>query len=62
LEEKLDEKTALLIKFQRISMEVNMQSPTKNEELSVALSEAGGTQRFGDEKLWSRKGVPPFTT
>ena len=43
-------------------MEVNMQSPTKNEELSVALSEAGGTQRFGDEKLWSRKGVPPFTT
>jgi len=37
LEEKLDEKTALLIKFQRISMEVNMQSPTKNEELSSAL-------------------------
>eukprot|EP01036_Dinobryon_divergens_P025238 gene25238-33764_t len=56
LEEKLDEKTALLIKFQRISMEVNMQSPTKNEELSVALSEAGGAQRLGDDKLWPRKG------
>ena len=40
-------------------MEVNMQSPTKNEELSVALSEAGGAQRPGDEKLWSRKGAPP---
>ena len=33
LEEKLDEKTALLIKFQRISMEVNATSPYKNEEL-----------------------------
>jgi len=37
LEEKLDEKTALLIKFQRISMEVNASSPYKNEELSKAL-------------------------
>ena len=37
LEEKLDEKTALLIKFQRISMEVNATSPNKNEELHKAL-------------------------
>ena len=37
LEEKLDEKTALLIKFQRISLEVSAQSPHKNEELSQAL-------------------------
>ena len=37
LEEKLDEKTALLIKFQRISMEVNASSPFKNEELNKAL-------------------------
>ena len=37
LEEKLDEKTALLIKFQRISLEMNTSSPFKNEELSVAL-------------------------
>jgi hypothetical protein len=37
LEEKLDEKTAMLIRFQRISMEVNASSPTKNEELSKAL-------------------------
>merc|ERR1712046_188117 len=39
LEEKLDEKTALLIKFQRISMEVNANSPNKNPELSEALNE-----------------------
>ena len=37
LEEKLDEKTALLIKFQRISMEVNATSPNKNDELHKAL-------------------------
>jgi kinesin family protein 3/17 len=37
LEEKLDEKTALLIKFQRISLEVNASSPFKSEELSTAL-------------------------
>jgi hypothetical protein len=37
LEEKLDEKTALLIKFQRISLEMNTSSPNKNEELSAAL-------------------------
>jgi hypothetical protein len=37
LEEKLDEKTALLIKLQRISMEVNAHSPYKNEELNKAL-------------------------
>lgn len=37
LEEKLDEKTALLIKFQRISMEVNASSPYKNEELNKAM-------------------------
>ena len=42
LEEKLDEKTALLIKFQRISMEVNAKSPHKNEELNRALSEWSG--------------------
>ena len=42
LEEKLDEKTALLIKFQRISMEVNAKSPHKNEELQRALSEWSG--------------------
>jgi len=37
LEEKLDEKTAMLIKFQRISMEVNATSPYKNEELNKAM-------------------------
>ena len=37
LEEKLDEKSALLIKFQRIAIEVNAGSPSKNEELSSAL-------------------------
>jgi len=37
LEEKLDEKTAMLIKFQRIAMEENASSPFKNEELSEAL-------------------------
>jgi hypothetical protein len=37
LEEKLDEKTAQLIKLQRISMEVNATSPYKNEELKKAL-------------------------
>lgn len=42
LEEKLDEKTALLIKFQRISMEVNAKSPHKNEELNRALAEWSG--------------------
>lgn len=38
LEEKLDEKTAMLIKFQRISMEINTSSPYKNEELNQALA------------------------
>lgn len=33
----MDEKTAMLIRFQRISMEVNASSPYKNEELSKAL-------------------------
>ncbi len=37
LEEKLDEKTAMLIRLQRISMEVNASSPFKNEELSKTL-------------------------
>jgi kinesin family protein 3/17 len=37
LEEKLDEKTALLIKFRRISMEANASSPLKNKELTEAL-------------------------
>jgi hypothetical protein len=37
LEEKLDEKTAQLIKLQRISMEVNATSPYKSEELKKAL-------------------------
>jgi hypothetical protein len=40
LEEKLDEKTAALIKLQRISMEVNASSPYKNEELNRALGES----------------------
>lgn len=40
LEEKLDEKTALLIKLQRISMEVNATSPYKSEELNKALDQA----------------------
>ncbi len=40
LEEKLDEKTALLIKLQRISMEVNATSPYKSEELNKALEQA----------------------
>ena len=35
-------KTALLIKFQRISMEVNAKSPHKNEELNKALAEWSG--------------------
>lgn len=39
LEEKLDEKTALLIKFQRISLEVNATSPYKNEELMEAFNQ-----------------------
>jgi hypothetical protein len=39
LEEKLDEKTALLIKFQRISLEVNASSPYKNEELMEAFNQ-----------------------
>jgi kinesin family protein 3/17 len=54
LEEKLDEKTALLIKFQRISMEVNAQSPTKNEELSKAMdswSRTEGSRRSGATEL-----------
>mmetsp|Transcript_1675 Transcript_1675/g.3912 ORF Transcript_1675/g.3912 Transcript_1675/m.3912 type:complete len:854 (-) Transcript_1675:171-2732(-) len=37
LEEKLDAKTALLIKFQRISMEQNDTSPVKSEELKQAM-------------------------
>jgi kinesin family protein 3/17 len=37
MEEKLDEKTALLIKFQRISMEVSAMNPGKSEELQQAL-------------------------
>jgi kinesin family protein 3/17 len=54
LEEKLDEKTALLIKFQRISMEVNAQSPTKNEELSKVMdswSRTEGSRRSGATEL-----------
>eukprot|EP01033_Poteriospumella_lacustris_P001594 gene1595-1159_t len=37
MEEKLDEKTTLLIKFQRISMEVAAMAPGKSEELQQAL-------------------------
>ena len=55
LEEKLDEKTALLIKFQRISMEVNANSPYKNEELSAVLDQwsnsESGAQK-GNFKLY----------
>ncbi|RYH05396.1 hypothetical protein EON65_44795, partial [archaeon] len=40
LEEKLDEKTALCIKLQRISMEVNATSPHKNDELDKAIGES----------------------
>ena len=40
LEEKLDEKTAMLIKLQRISMEVNATSPYKSEELNKAIGES----------------------
>lgn len=40
LEEKLDEKTALLIKFQRISMEVNATSPYKSDELNKAIDQS----------------------
>ena len=39
LEEKLDEKTAMLFKFQRISLEMNASSPYKSEELTTALNE-----------------------
>lgn len=38
LEEKLDEKTALLIKFQRISAEVATASPSQHAELHQALA------------------------
>jgi kinesin family protein 3/17 len=47
LEEKLDEKTAMLIKLQRISMEVNATSPYKNEELNKALGESWSRQDGG---------------
>eukprot|EP00605_Chrysophyceae_sp_TOSAG23-4_P001917 GSChrysophyteH1.ASY1.ANO1.2115.1 assembled CDS len=40
LEEKLDEKTALLYKFQRISLEMNASSPFKSEELDTVLNES----------------------
>ena len=49
LEERLDEKTALCIKFQRISMEVNAKSPHKNEELTRALADWSGIQRRLEE-------------
>lgn len=53
LEEKLDEKTALLIKFKRISMEVNAKSPHKSEELSSVLdavnAEVGRSENSGNE-------------
>jgi len=39
LEEKLDEKTAMLYKFQRISLEMNASSPYKSEELTTALNQ-----------------------
>ncbi len=39
LEEKLDEKTAMLFKFQRISLEMNASSPYKSEELTSALNQ-----------------------
>jgi len=42
LEEKLDEKTAMLFKFQRISLEMNASSPYKSEELTTALNEPIG--------------------
>ena len=48
LEEKLDEKTAMLIRFQRISMEVNAKSPFKNEELTRVMdswAESGNVSR-----------------
>ena len=41
LEEKLDEKTAMLYKFQRISLEMNASSPYKSDELTSALNESG---------------------
>eukprot|EP01038_Epipyxis_sp_PR26KG_P009987 gene9987-13438_t len=53
LEEKLDEKTAMLIKFKRISMEVNATSPHKSEELSNALVESSWTRQGGDKKFAS---------
>ena len=50
LEEKLDEKTAMLIKFQRISMEVNAASPNKNQELSEVLNQWNNSEgRHGGE-------------
>ncbi len=55
LEEKLDEKTALLIKFKRISMEVNAKSPHKSEELSSVL-EAANDDNNGDENTNSTIG------
>ena len=47
LEEKLDEKTALLIKLQRISLEVDAQSPHKNEELTRALDSSTAPGAMG---------------
>lgn len=48
LEEKLDEKTAQLIRLQRISMEVNANSPYKHEELSRALDNSFQNSGSGD--------------
>jgi hypothetical protein len=44
LEEKLDQKTAMLIKFQRISMEADASSPYKNEELNRAMENSWATR------------------
>ncbi len=61
LEEKLDEKTAMLIKFQRISMEVNASSPVKSEELGKAMdswARAEGSRRSGATEVLADSDSP----
>jgi hypothetical protein len=47
LEEKLDEKTAMLIRFQRISMEASAKSPFASEALNTATEVGGKASEMG---------------
>ena len=53
LEEKLDEKTAQLIHLQRVTIEHNANSPTKNVDLNDALGE------WGQRRSTTDSTVPP---